>query len=70
MIYRAAKVQKKRKSCKRLRKKNVKFIVLYVIQHKIGVYYCAREKKLYLCKLLLACYVMRLNVKIRKQHKF
>ena len=28
------------------------------------------KKKLYLCKLLLACYVMRLNVKIRKQHKF
>ena len=45
MIYRAAKVRKKRKSCKRLRKKNVKIIVLYVIQHKIGVYYCAREKK-------------------------
>ncbi len=45
MIYRAAKVQKIHKSCKRLRKIFMKNKVLYVIQHKKGVCSCAREKK-------------------------
>ena len=44
MIYRAAKLLKISQCCKRLQWKNVKKKFLYVIQHKSGMYACAREK--------------------------
>ena len=46
MIYRAAKVQKIYESCKRLQLFLLKKVFLYVVQHKLGVYTCAREKKI------------------------
>ena len=48
MIYRAAKVQKIYVTCKRLRLFLLKKSFLYVIQHKIGAYACACEKKIVL----------------------
>ena len=46
MIYRAAKVQKIYESCKRLQLFLLKKVFLYVVQHKIGICSCAREKKI------------------------
>ena len=46
LIYRAAKVRYFSEICKRLRSFLRKKMFLYVVQHKIGVRYCAREKKI------------------------
>lgn len=46
MIYHAAKVQKIYESCKRLQLFLLKKVFLYVVQHKIGICSCAREKKI------------------------
>ena len=69
LIYRAAKVQYFCECCKRLRAFLRKKSFLYVVQHKIGACYCAREKKIVPLQTAFGVEFVRLKATIVNNHR-